>query len=159
MNQTETDLRGHDGDAANFMFHHPLGGFSSSARIIVRVAEDDVVAELASSNLKTLDHLREKRSLDIRDDDAKRAAIVRRQMARMNVANVSQSPDCGQNQPASLASHFAGVVQNVGNSCGRDLCCLRDVANSHTHDQTPGTLGRVEEERRDSAEYRRQEKS
>src|SRR5438309_2785559 len=120
MNQPHADLRGHDGNALNFVFHHSLRRQPGSARIIVGVAEDGVITKLSGADFKTLDYFREERVLDVGNDDAESATVSRSQMARMNVGNVSQTLDGRENQAARAASHLSSLVQDIGNSGGRD---------------------------------------
>src|SRR5581483_11265620 len=44
VHQLKADFRSHDGDAADFVFHHALGGLPSSARIVIGVTKNGVVA-------------------------------------------------------------------------------------------------------------------
>ena len=129
VEQAQADFRRHNGDAADFVFHHSRGGLARFARIVIRVAEDCVVAKLGGANLETLDHFREEGVLDIGDDDPERAALARSQAARMNIRNVSQPPNCRKDKAASLRTNFARLVQDVRNGGGRDIGRFRNIAN------------------------------
>ena len=133
MNQPHADLRGHDGNAPDFVFHHSLRRQPGSARIIVGVAENGVITKLTGADFKTLDHLREEGVFDVGNDDAKSATVPRSQMAGMNVGNVSQALDGRKNKAARAASHLSSLVQDVGNSGGGDPCGLRDITNGEAH--------------------------
>src|SRR5208283_2118878 len=76
MNQLHADLRGHDRDPANFMLHHPFGGLARPPRIVVGVAEDDVVAEVHRAGLEAFNNFRKKWVLDIGNNNSERAAIT-----------------------------------------------------------------------------------
>src|SRR5258707_14374331 len=56
MNQPHADLRGHDGNAPDFVFHHSLRRQPRSARIIVGVAENGVITKLPGADFETLDY-------------------------------------------------------------------------------------------------------
>jgi len=58
------------------VLHHSFGRFLRAPRIVIRVVEDRVVAELARPCLETLDNLRKERIFNIGDDDAQRAAFT-----------------------------------------------------------------------------------
>src|SRR5271156_5171567 len=85
VNQPQTDLGRHNGHAANVVLHHSLGGFLRPSRIVVRIAENRVVAQLTGSRLKSLDHLRKERVHDVGHDDAQCTAVARSQMACVRV--------------------------------------------------------------------------
>ena len=140
VHQLKADFRSHDGYAANLVFHHALGGLSSSPRIVIGVAENGVVAQLPGACLEALDDFREKRIFDIGDDNAQRAAVVRREMARVHVANVAQLFDRGQNQAPRLGSDFSGVIQDVRHGCGGDRSGFRNITNRYAHDGKYGQL-------------------
>src|SRR5437763_2230993 len=82
VHQLKADFRSHDGDAANLVFHHALGGLSSSPRIVIGVAENGVVAQLPGACLETLYDLWKKRIFDVGDDNGQHATVVRADMAR-----------------------------------------------------------------------------
>src|SRR3954464_5870429 len=121
MNQAQADLRGHDGNAADLVFHHAFSCFASSARVVVGIAQNGVVSQLSSSNFETLDDLREERVLNVGDNDSEGAPVVRSQMARMNVADISQLSDSREHKTPRLPAHLACLVQDIGDGCGGNL--------------------------------------
>src|ERR1700730_5874634 len=129
MDHAQADFRSHYGHAANFVLHHSFGGFARSARIVVGVAEDRVVTKLARARLKTLDHLGEEWILDVRHDDAKRAACTRGQVARVNVREVSEALDRREYEGMRAAPYFSGLVQHVGDCGGGHARGFCDIAN------------------------------
>src|SRR3954451_12276542 len=60
VHQLKADFRSHDGYAANLVFHHALGGLSSSPRIVIGVAENGVIAQLPGACLEAFQYLKEK---------------------------------------------------------------------------------------------------
>ncbi len=95
------------------MLHHALRGFARSARIVIGVAENRVVAQRARARLEALDYFGEKRILDVGNDDAHRAALPRGQVARVHVGKVSEALDRREHQAVRAAAYFAGLVQDV----------------------------------------------
>ena len=128
-NQSQADLGGHHRNTADVVLHHSLGGFSCSARIIIRIAEDGVVAKLAGAHFETLDDFREEGILDVRHDDAERPAVARSQVSRMHVGKISETLDGREYQQVRAPAHLAGLVQDIGHSGSGDACSRRDIAN------------------------------
>ena len=110
VNQSQADFGGHDGNAANVVLQHSLGGLSGSARVIVGVAENGVVTKLAGADFETLDHFREKRIFDVRYDDSQRPAVARGQVPCMNVREVPETLDRREHQQVFAPAHFARLV-------------------------------------------------
>src|SRR5258706_8208839 len=100
------------------MLHHSLSGFARSPRIVVGVAKNSVVAKLARTRLETLNHFGEEWILDVRNNDAQRAAFARSQVARVNVRKITKTLNRCQNQPVRTWSDFASFVQYVGDRGG-----------------------------------------
>ncbi len=65
VNQSQADLGGHHRNTADVVLHHSLGGLSSSAGVIIRVAENGVVTKLSGADFETLDHFRKERIFNV----------------------------------------------------------------------------------------------
>src|SRR5690348_14153959 len=111
------------------MLHHSFCCFASAARIVIGIAQDRFIAELASAGFEALDNFRKERVLDIRDDDAKRFPRARCESASMRVGNIPQQFHCREYEPLRLLANLSGLVQHVRNSGGRDPRRLGDIKN------------------------------
>src|SRR5262249_61914309 len=100
------------------MLHHPFSRRTRSTRIVVRVAQNGVVAQLTGASFETLDYLGEKRILDIGDDNAERAAATGSEGARMNIRKLPQALQGGEDQVSRVASLFAAFLAGVGYGLG-----------------------------------------
>src|ERR1700722_2755036 len=131
--EASTYFRGHDGAAAHIVFHHALGSLLRAPRIVVGIAQDRVVSQLARARLEPFDHFREKRIDDVRNDNPQRPAIPRRQMARVGVGKIAKFFDRRENDVMRMAADFSRLIQHVGNSRGGYAGGLGDIANGKGH--------------------------
>ena len=133
LDQAQADFGRHDGDAADVVFHHALGGFLRAARLVVGVAEDRVVAELARARLETFDDFGEKWIDDVGNDNPEGLAVARGEMTRMRVGKIAEFFDCGEDHVMRVAAHFTGLVEDIGDSRGGNAGGLGDIANGKSH--------------------------
>ena len=68
LNQLRAHLRGHDGDASNFLFQHALRGALHEPRVVVCVAGDHIITSTLGANLESSHDGGEEWVLDVRDD-------------------------------------------------------------------------------------------
>ena len=133
LDQARADFRRHDGDAADVVLHHALGGFLCAARLVVGVAQDRVVAELARARLEPFDDFGKKWIVDVGNDNPERLAVARREMARMRVGKIAEFFDRGEDHVMRVAAHFTGLVEDIGDSRGGYAGGLGDIANGKSH--------------------------
>src|SRR5579872_552616 len=133
LDQARTDFRRHDGDAADVVLHHALGGFLCASRLVVGVAQDRVIAELAGARLESFDDFREKRIDDVGNDNPESLAIARGEMASVRVGEIAEFFDRGKNHVMRLAAHLTRLIEDIGDSRGGYAGGLGDIANGKSH--------------------------
>ena len=129
VDQLQADFGGHHGDTTDIVLHHSLRGFSSSAGIIIRVAENGVVTKLAGADFETLDHFRKERIFNVRHNDSECAVVARSEVPRMRVGKISETLDGREYQQVRVAPYLTRLVQDIGHGRSGYSCCLRDVTN------------------------------
>src|SRR5579884_148927 len=164
VNQLQADLRSHDCDAAHFVLHHSFRCFARAPGIVICVAQDCFIPELARARLEAFDDFREERVLDVGNDDAERFPRARCESARMRVRNVSQQFHRGKDESLRLLAHLAGLVQYVRNSRRRDARSLSYIEDGEALRAISWRRWQVFlivaiQPSRDAAEYRRTKKS
>src|SRR5947207_6225101 len=91
VDQLHADFGGHHRDTADIVLHHSLRSLSSSAGVIIRVAENGIVTELAGADFETLDHFRKERIFNVRHNDSEGAAVIRSEVLRVNGREISEA--------------------------------------------------------------------
>ena len=115
------------------MRHHSAGRLLGTARVIVRIAQDRVIAELPGPRKKAFDELREKWVLDVGNNDAKHARIARRQTTGMEIWQITKSSYRRKHQASRAPAHFSPLIQDVGHRSGGNSCCFRNISNCQLH--------------------------
>ena len=129
VDQSQADFGGHHCNAADIVLHHSLGSLPGLPGIIIGIAEYGVITKLLGSSFKTLDHFREERILDVRDNDPQCAAIARSEVTCVNVREVPETLDGREHQHVRAPTHFTCLVQDVGDRGSGNPCSLRDITN------------------------------
>ena len=129
VNQSQADLGGHHRNTADVVLHHSLGGLSSSAGVIIRVAENGVVTKLLGADFETLDHFRKERILNVRHNDSECAAVARSEVPRMHVGKISETLDGREYQQVRAPPYLARLVQDIGHGRSGYPCSLRHITN------------------------------
>src|SRR5213080_2628670 len=108
-------LRGQNHDAPNSQFQQTLHVTRVALRLVIRIKNNNVVAQLQSSFLNGFHKVRKELVGNVRNDQSQRPALARRQIARMDVGRVPDAFNGVENLPFGVITNESSLVYDVRN--------------------------------------------